>query len=522
MPSVIAYIKTRDRPGLLQDVTRSLTGIGANILLSLGYVEDKMAVLLFIIEISREIEDVEGAIRSVVKDPEARIEVSYVGPDAVDILQDFLESRPELAGTLERVLEPPDLHDIILRLSEGAARRALAALSPRTLAWILEIADKQTVEGIVRWVELNRLLQALKELDPDEAVDVLQKIDEQLRRRLLALLPPEYKKQAGALLRYPPDSAGGIMTSSLPVLKGYETAAVALYHLRSGDYDIRDTIAVVDGAGRLLGLVEVSDLLSQPPNARLEDIARRPRVTVSPWEDQETVARLMLRYYLRRLPVVEDDRFLGVIAIEDVAYVLAEEAAEDIAKLVGSEVPVERYVSARIKELVKARLPWLLIIYLIESITANVLKSYEHVIARAAVLAAFIPLIMGTGGNVGSQAVGLIIRALALGEVSERSRSDALLIVRKELATSSIIALAFSLVGLGFAYAVSRSMLVALAVASTLFTVILFADLAGALLPLAARRAGVDPASVSTPLITTIVDVSVAFIYMHIALILLS
>ncbi len=520
MQRIVVYIKGPDRPGLLRSVSAKLAEMSVNILLSLAYVRGGDAYILLLTESPQSAESVEKEVRRVVGEGyevEARIQA-----EAADLFARFLENNPGLASTLESYLEAADILDIIVRLPKDVARRVIESLSPETLAWIMEMADKPTLDLVVESLSITRILEAMKALDPDEAVDVLQRMDEAMRRRILPLLPPEYRRAAGVLLRYPPDTAGGIMTVSVPVLRRSDTVAKALHLVRSHDYDVKDTVVVVDGDGKLVGLVEVSDLLSNPPSAKLGSIARKPRVVVGPTEDQETVARLMLRYYQRRLPVVDGDgRFLGIIAIEDVAYVLAEEAAEDIAKLVGSEVPIERYITARVKDLVRARLPWLLIIYFIESITANVLKSYEHVLARAAVLAAFIPLIMGTGGNVGSQAVGLIIRALALGEVSDRSRDDILLVLRKELMTSIVIAIAFSTVGFAFALAVSRNMLVALAVAATLFLVIHFADIAGALLPIAARRAGIDPASVSTPLITTIVDVSVAFIYMTIASILL-
>lgn len=519
MGRIVVYVRARDRPGLLQDVAHGISGVGGNILLSLAYVEDGAAHILLLAEAPEPLEEVEEAVRR--EAPEAQVEVRPQG-EAGDILARFLSGNPGLAYSLEPYLEAADFLDILVRLPPDQARRVASSLSPATLAPVLEMADRQILEVLVSGLDLSRVLEALRELDPDEAVDVLQRLDEESRRRLLLLLPPEYRRQAGALLEYPPDTAGGVMTVSVPVMRGSDTVGRALHVVRSWEYEVKDTVVVVDDGGRLIGLVEISDILSRPPSTRLGDIARRPRITVGPMEDQETVARLMLRYYLRRLPVVDGGgRFLGLVTIEDIAYVLAEEAAEDIAKIVGSEVPVERYITARVGELVRARLPWLLVIYLIESITANVLKSYEHVLSRAAVLAAFIPLIMGTGGNVGSQAVGLIIRALALGEVSERSRDDALLVIKKELATSTMIAVVFSLVGFAFALAVSGSLRVGLAVSATLFIIIYFADLSGALLPLAARRLGLDPASVSTPLITTVVDVSVAFIYMTIAALLL-
>ncbi len=525
---LVIAAESPDRPGLLQQASSILSELGVNILLSLGYVHDDRARLLFIAESERplDLDKLEENIRRSLEQVtwNVDVEAAELGPDAAGIIARFLETRPEFIGALEGLLDPADIVDVLNRLTEDKIESVVKHLSTETLAWILEYADRQLLEVIVRSLGVKMLARAILVLDPDEAVDIMQKMDDNMRRRILSLLPPEYRAQAGKLLEYPPDTAGGIMTTSVPVVRAGATIGDALAELaRNKDYDVRDTIVVIDGDSRLIGLVDVAEILSYSPDTRMEKLARKPRITVDPWTDRETVARLMLRYYQRRLPVVDaESRFMGLITIEDVVYVLEEEAAEDIAKIVGSEMPVERYITARVIDLVKARLPWLLVIYFIESITANVLKSYEHVIATAAILTAFIPLVMGTGGNVGSQAVGLIIRALALGEISERSRSDILLVMKKEIKTSLLIAVAFAAVGFLFALGISGSTAIALVVSLTLLIVIILADMAGALLPIIARRLGMDPASISSPLITTVVDVSVAFIYMSIALALLT
>lgn len=523
---LVVAVESEDRPGLLQKASSVLSNLGVNILLSLGYVHDGRARLLFIgeadgpIDLDSVRDRMERALQFEV--PGVDVDAAQLGPDAAGIIAKFLEARPELIGALEGLLDPVDIVDVLSRLPEDRIESIVRRLRLETLALVMEYADKQLLESIISALDVKTIARALTLLDPDEAVDVLQKMSDDMRRRVLSLLPPEYRTQAGKLLEYPPDTAGGIMTTSVPVVKTGTTIGEALAELaRNKEYDVRDTIVVV-GDGKLIGLVDVADVLSYSPDTRVNELARKPRITVDPWTDRETVARLMLRYYQRRLPVVDaESRFMGLITIEDVVYVLEEEATEDIAKIVGSEIPIERYITARAVDLVKARLPWLLVIYLIESVTANVLKSYEHVIATAAILTAFIPLVMGTGGNVGSQAVGLIIRALALGEISERSLDDILLVVRKEIKTAAMIAVVFATVGFAFAAAVSGSTVIASIVALTLLIVIHLADLAGALLPIAARRLGLDPASISSPLITTVVDVSVAFIYMNIALALL-
>jgi len=223
----------------------------------------------------------------------------------------------------------------------------------------------------------------------------------------------------------------------------------------------------------------------------------------------------MLRYDVSRLPVVSSDgRFLGIVALEDAARVLAEEAGEDIAKLAGMEKPRERYRYLSPLELVKLRLPWLVLIYFIESITASIIKSYEDVISKIAIVAAFLPLLMDTSGNVGSQASSMIVRALALGEVSERSKLDIIYIILKEFATAALMGLSLAALGLAIVFAIAGGNLrLAAAVSATLFIVVLIADLVGSLLPVLARRLGIDPATLSSPLITTIMDITAILTY---------
>ncbi len=520
---LIVAIEARDKPGLLRRATNNLVGFKANILSSLGYVEDGRAHILFLIEAQVEPEVIEEALEGALEDVEAEVVASKVGPEAVEVVAEFLSKRPALISLLEPYMDPVDLLDVLLRMPEEPRLRVYSYLSPETLAGILDNADDETLLEIARALSPQTLAEALRELDPDEAVDVLQRLPESIVRQVLSMLPPGYREQASTLMRYPPETAGGIMTTSVPVARSDETVQDAIRKLRVGEYDVRDLVVVVDHESKFVGFIEVDELLRHPPGEKLGRIARKPRATVTPELDQEEVARIMLRYYLKRVPVVDTEgRFLGVVSIEDVAYVLAEEAAEDIAKMGGLMVKVkgaaERYITVRVRDLIRARLPWLLLIYVIQSVTANILKSYEDVIRNVAIIAAFIPLIMDTGGNVGSQASSMLIRALALGEISEHSRHDILVVILKELVTATTIGIVFAGIGFAFAYIVSSgSLSVAAAVAATLFIVILFADVVGALLPIIARKLGADPASISAPLITTIVDISVAFIYMAVA-----
>lgn len=518
---MIVVVKARDRPGLLQDAAGVLRQLGLNIVSNVGYAVNGEARILFIVECSRDPGEVAEALEERLEADEAEVVAGKPGPDIADELAELVAERPILISALEPYLAPADLLGVILRIPEEDRGSVYRLLSIEGLSRILAEADEQTVGEIAGSVGYKWLARVLEHMDSNKAVDVLQALDSRTRREVMASLPGDYRAQLSRLLAYPPMTAGGMMTASVPVLAGESTVQDALAALKVEDYDVRDVIVVVDGEGRLVGLIPVSDLFLHGPNERLGKLAVKPRAVVTPMTDREDAARIMLRYGLNRLPVVDERGvFLGILMLEDVARVVAEEAAEDIAKLggiMGGLRAAERYAVARIMDLVRGRLPWLLLIYAIESVTANVLKGYKDVIEGAALVAAFIPLIMGTGGNVGSQAASLILRSLALGEISEASRRDIARVILKELAVSAVMAVAIGGAGFLFALAVSGSTSIASAVALTLAAVTVVADLIGAMLPVIARRAGVDPAALSAPLLATIIDVSVAFLYMAIA-----
>ncbi len=513
----VVTVKVRDRRGLLQDASAALRAAGANILASLGYAGDGVARLVFIAESPRDPRELAAALEHALRGDEAEVRAGEPGPEAAEALAGLVAEKPGLLSVLEAYLAPADILDIILRLPEGERRRLYRFLSPETLAGILDAGDEAVAREAAGSVGPAVLARALQLLDPDEAVDVIQSLDPRTAKAVLSLLPGRARDEAARLLRYPPDSAGGVMTTSVPMLREDQTVQEALRAIGQGDYDIKDTIVVLDDYGRLRGLVDVGRLLASRPSERLGGLVARPRVTVPPSADREEAARLMLRYGINRLPVVDGEgRFLGLIAMEDVAYVLAEEAAEDISKLGGAGGP-ERYLTARVRDLVASRLPWLLLVYAVGSITATILRRHEDLIERAALVAAFIPLVMGTGGNVGSQASSVILRALALGEISESSRRDVVLVMLKELASAAAIGAALAAAGFALAIAISGDLRVAVAVSATLGATVVIADLVGALLPIAARLVGVDPASVSAPLVTTIMDVLVALVYVSVA-----
>ncbi len=520
----IIVFKAKDRPGLLSEVASTIRRLGFNIVLNVGYTVGEKAVLLFIVEdglhSSIGVEDLEAQLRGL----GGEVKVFEVGTaDAASVLAELAKDKPMILHAVEDYVTVSDIYGALIRLPVSVRKRTYMLLGLKALASLLKVADPDIVEEIVEVVPSTTLAKALSLLDPDEVADVIQKLPGRLRHKLLSLLKADVKSVVNTLLKYSPESAGGIMTTSVAVVTPSTTVQQALQTLYSSRHDIRDVLVVVDNSGRLVGIVSIDDLLRSKPDVPVSKLVRKPRLTVTPFEDREEVAKLMLRYGANRVPVVDrDGHFLGMVSIEDVANVIMDEAAEDIALLGGVEKPFERYLAASVLDLVKLRLPWLLLIYVIESITATILKSYENLISRVAIIAAFIPLIMDTGGNVGSQASSMIVRALALGEISERSSYDITYVVLKEIGVSLLVGSILALIGLGFSYALSGNPYIAAAVSVTLIVVVLFADLTGAMLPIIARRVGIDPATLSSPLLTTIVDITVTLIYMSLATLLLT
>jgi magnesium transporter len=510
---IVVLVEARDRPGVLEEIIGRLRRAGVNIVTNLGYTIDGIARLLFIVESPRPPRELEELLENIegVED----VAAAELGSDSAELIARFMRDRPGIITVLEFYLEPADLLDALSMLPEEERRKLYSLLSPSVLAGMLVHGDEGVAGEVAESVSVDQLSKAIATLPLEDAAEVLRKLPEKVRGEVLRKLPRGVSGKLREMLGYPAESVGAIMTTSVPVMRDSDTVAEALRRLRGGSYSIRDIVVVVDDNGRLLGVIPVVELLRARADERLGRLVLKPRVTVEPGEDREEAARLMLRYDVSRLPVVSSDgRFLGIVALEDAARVLVEEAGEDIAKLAGMERPREKYRYLSPIELVKLRLPWLILIYFIESITASIIRSYEDVISKVAVVAAFLPLLMDTSGNVGSQASSMIVRALALGEVSEHSRLDTVYIILKELATAALMGLSLAALGLVLVLAIAGGNLrLAIAVSATLFIVVIIADLVGSLLPVLARRLGMDPAALSSPLITTIMDIAAILTY---------
>jgi magnesium transporter len=360
---------------------------------------------------------------------------------------------------------------------------------------------------------------------------VVQELEPAERQAFLDLLDPAMQGEVRALLAYAEDAAGGVMNPRYMRLRPDISVEVAIRYLRRQairGIEVIDYAYVLASDQRLLGVVSFRELFAAPPDTQVRDIMHTDLVTVAEETDQEAVAQLLAEEGLLAIPVVDaDGRMKGVVTADDVVGVVQEEATEDIQKIGGSEALDEPYLQIGISDLVRKRGRWLAALFLGEMLTATAMGFFEREIAQAVVLALFVPLIISSGGNSGSQAATLVIRAMALGEVRLR---DWWRVVRREVLTGLVLGLLLGLIGLlrillwqgvGHTYG-EHYLLVGLTVAGSLVGVVLFGTLAGSMLPLLLQRAGADPASASAPLVATLVDVTGLVIYFTMAKLMLT
>jgi magnesium transporter len=367
-------------------------------------------------------------------------------------------------------------------------------------------------------------------LPPDDAADLIQEVPPEEREGFLALLDDATRQQVSGLLAYAEDAAGGLMNPHYARLRPEMTVSEAIAYLRKYAAEHRDTTYyayVLDENQKLLGVLSFRELFAAGPNQRVADCMRTDLVTVREDQDQEEVSRLFAQHHFLALPVVDrEGRMKGVVTIDDIVDVVQEEATEDIQKIGGSEALDLPYFATDFLTLVRKRGAWLTALFLGEMLTATAMGHFEEEIARAVVLALFVPLIISSGGNSGSQASTLIIRAMALGEVRLR---DWWRVIRRELASGLALGSLLALIGVlrisiwqwAFGLYGEHWQLVAVTVGFALIGVVTWGTIVGSMLPFILRRLGFDPASASAPFVATLVDVTGLIIYFTIASVVL-
>ncbi len=383
--------------------------------------------------------------------------------------------------------------------------------------------DSDEQAEIMRRISPAERRSWIRLLEPDDAADLIQESNRDEQESLLSLLDIATRNEVTALLAYAEDVAGGLMNPRFARLRADMSAAEAIHYLQRQSRLQAELISygyVVDADQKLLGLVSFRDLCAGNPKQHVSDLMNTDVITVSEHTDQEEISRLFAESDLMAIPVVDSEgRMKGIITIDDIVDVVHEEATEDIQKMGGSEALGAPYLRVRLSSMFKKRGGWLIILFLSEMLTATAMGFFEKEIAKAVVLALFIPLIISSGGNAGSQATTLVIRAMALGEVTMR---DLPRVAGREIIVGLLLGCLLGAVGFlrivvwqwgGFTGYGEHYLLIASTICCSLIGVVGWGTLAGAILPFILRACGTDPATASTPFVATLVDVTGLIIY---------
>jgi len=427
-------------------------------------------------------------------------------------------------------------------LTAAELREAWAVLSTEERLEGLRLLTHAETEGLFMGMHASEqadlLLAAplatrrslIRFLPPDDAADVLQEAPPEDRASLLDLLDEPTRKEVVALLAYAEDHAGGLMSPRYARLRPEMSVDEAISYLRRQTREHVESVYylyVLDAGQHLLGVVSFRDLFSAQPDKRVRDVMSTDVLTVPEDMDQEAVSKLFAEHNFLAVPVVDaEGRVKGIVTVDDIVDVVQEEATEDIQKLGGMSALDAPYLSVRFGDMLKKRAGWLSVLFLSEMLTATAMAYFEKEIARAVVLALFVPLIISSGGNSGSQASTLVVRALALGEVKLR---DWWRVVQREVATGLVLGLILASIGFvrilawqaAFHLYGEYYFQIACTVAGSLLGVVMFGTLTGSMLPLILRRLGFDPASASAPFVATLVDVTGIVIYFSVASVIL-
>lgn len=433
-------------------------------------------------------------------------------------------------------LEGEHVADLVERLNEHEAEANPALLSGLSDERLIEILDQPEFEASVELMSslpMDRAVRVLAGMSADRATDLLAEIEEPTRSQLVARLDPETRNAVARLAAYPEGSAGSIMTTEVVSVPANWTVGQTLQHIRVVEKSRETiyTICVLDPVTHVLvQTVTLRRLIAAELNAPVLSAARHRRpITVTPRTDREEVARLFSKYDQIAVPVV-DERFhvVGIVTVDDIIDAIFEESTEDVQKFGGMEALDQPYMDIGFFKMMQKRAGWLCALFIGEMLTATAMQHFETELEKAIVLTLFIPLIMSSGGNSGSQATSLIIRALALGEVKLK---DWWRVALRELPSGLALGTVLGTLGiirisvwqmLGLYNYGEHWMLVAATVGGGLLGVVTFGSMTGSMLPFILQRLKFDPASASAPFVATLVDVTGLVIYFSVALVILS
>ncbi len=421
-----------------------------------------------------------------------------------------------------------NISDVALLIEEfeEQATEIVAALSVHRAASTFKILELSAQKTIIQELQPLKTAALLNELPADDRTSFLEELPTSVVRELIKLLNPEERKITLSLLGYPEDSVGRLMTPDYIAVQADWTISEVLEHIREvgQESETIDVIYVINDQGQLVDDVRIREFLLSPPDRLVSELTDGRYIELNVYDDQEKANQVFKMNNRVALPVVDNNNFLlGIVTIDDVLWVANEEFSEDMQKMGGTEALEEPYLEISIFKLFKKRVGWLIVLFLGEMLTATAMANYELALDKALILSLFIPLIISSGGNTGSQASSLIIQALTVGEVTI---ADWWSVMRREIISGLLLGTVLGLIG--FLRVVLWSqifpevygvhyMLIASVVGVSLIGVVMFGTISGSMLPIALKKLGADPAVSSAPFVATLVDVTGVIIYFNCA-----
>lgn len=429
----------------------------------------------------------------------------------------FLEERnfKELKEELEN-LHPVDLVDAMEELDKKQRMLVFRLLSKEEAAEVFTDMNSDMREELLEALTDSELKEIMDEMYVDDTVDVLEEMPANVVDRLLMATDEETRKQINILLQYPEDSAGSIMNIEYISLRKEMTVADAILKIRQVGIN-RETIytCYVTEKRKLIGVVDVKDLLTAGESRLIEEIMDENVIYARTLDDQEQVANQINKYGLVAIPILDhEDCMVGIVTVDDAMLVLQDETTEDISIMAGVSPNEDSYFGTSVFQHAKNRSLWLMLLMLSATVTGEILGHYEDAMAVMPVLITFIPMLMGTGGNCGSQSSTLVIRGLAVGEIEFQ---DIFRVLFKEIRVAVVVGLMLAVVnGLRIYIMYDQNVMLAVALGLTMIAVVSMAKCIGCILPLLAKKLGLDPAIMAAPLITTILDTCTILVYFNI------
>lgn len=427
----------------------------------------------------------------------------------------------ELSQVLQR-MNSVDIAKSMEELDDKSLVVVFRLLTKDTSAEVFSYLDKESQQKIIELITDDEIKEIIENLFLDDTVDIIEELPANIVGKIISNTSLEKRQLINQFLKYEEDSAGAIMTIEFIDFKEGMTIKEAIdYTRRIGvNKESLDNCFIIDRERKLKGIISLKDLILSDENMLVSDVMETNIVFVKTFEDQEKVADLFKTYDLISMPVVDvENRLVGIITVDDIVDIIEQENTEDFQKMAAMEPSEQPYLKTPVLTLAKNRIVWLLVLMISATVTGSIIQGFEDVLQSVVILASFIPMLMDTGGNSGSQSSTLVIRGLALGEITTK---DFFKVIFKEFRVSIVVATILSVVNfLRLYFFTSADFMISLTVCASLFFTVVLAKVVGGVLPIVSKKLKLDPAIMASPLITTIVDAFALVVYFGFAKLLL-